>query len=266
MNCVACCGTDIGTCRKVNQDAVSIKTRQIHGTDCYMAIVCDGVGGLAQGEYASSCMRERLERWFLYEYPQITVNDETDKIIQERLKKTVDIQNKVLYEYGKRQGIRCATTVSALLWTGQKYFIVHVGDSRIYLLDGKVKQLTEDQTLAAREVKLGVLQKEDVQKDVRQNVILQSVGAERSVNILTYCGYAGGDFSFLVCTDGFYHHADKMELSELFYEKKYNSSDELGRKIEGLIRCIKERGEQDNISIAVIQCRENMLIHAHDMC
>ena len=102
MNCVACCGTDIGTSRKVNQDAVSIKTRQIHGTD--------GVGGLAQGEYASSCMRERLERWFLYEYPQITVNDETDKIIQERLKKTVDIQNKVLYEYGKRQGIRCACT------------------------------------------------------------------------------------------------------------------------------------------------------------
>ena len=51
MNFIACCGTDIGTSRKVNQDAVSIKTRQIHGIDCYMAIVCDGVGGLAPVSY-----------------------------------------------------------------------------------------------------------------------------------------------------------------------------------------------------------------------
>ncbi len=87
-----------------------------------MAIVCDGVGSCA-GEYASSCMRERLERWFLYEYPQIDGNEEAEKIVLERLRKTVELQNKVLYEYGLSRGIRCATTVSALLLAGKSYFI-----------------------------------------------------------------------------------------------------------------------------------------------
>ena len=258
MNFIACCGTDIGTSRKVNQDAVSIKTRQIHGTDCYMAIVCDGVGGLAQGEYASSCMRERLERWFLYEYPQIDGNEEAEKIVLERLRKRVELQNKVLYEYGLSRGIRCATTVSALLLAGKSYFIVHVGDSRIYLLDGKVNRLTEDQTLVAREVKMGILSKEDAQRDGRQNVILQSVGADRKVDILTYCGLAAGNFSFLLCSDGFYHHAAERELLQLFYDKNYDSSEQLGKAIEGMIGYLKDRGEQDNISAAVIQYRENI--------
>ena len=258
MNFIACCGTDIGTSRKVNQDAVSIKTRQIHGTDCYMAIVCDGVGGLAQGEYASNCMRERLERWFLYEYPQIAGNGEADRIIPERLRKTVELQNKVLYEYGLSHGIRCATTVSALLLAGGNYFIVHVGDSRIYLLDGKVNSLTEDQTLVAREVKMGILSKEEAQRDGRQNVILQSVGADRKVDILTYCGLVKGNFSFLICSDGFYHHAAERELLELFYEKNYDNSEQLGRAIEGMIGYLKDCGEQDNISAAVIQCRGNI--------
>lgn len=254
MNFIACYGTDIGTSRKVNQDAVSIKTRRIQGTDCFMAIVCDGVGGLAQGEYASGCMRERLERWFLYEYPQIAANKEADRIIPERLRKTVELQNKILYEYGQRQGIGCATTVSAVLLTGGRYFIVHVGDSRVYLLDGKVKQLTEDQTLVAREVKLGILSETDAQRDVRQNVILQSVGGDRSIEVLTYCGFTAGKFSFLICSDGFYHHVRERELSELLYEKEYEDSDELGKELEGLIRALKERGEQDDISAAVIQC------------
>ena len=52
------------------------------------------------------------------------------------------------------------------------YFIVYVGDFRIYLFDGKVNRLTEDQTLVAREVKMGILSKEDAQRDGRQNVIL----------------------------------------------------------------------------------------------
>lgn len=255
MNCIACCGTDIGTSRKVNQDAVSIKNRKIHGTDCYMAIVCDGVGGLTHGEYASGCMRQRLECWFLYEFPQIFGNREADRIIQERLRKTVEVQNKILYEYGQKQGIGCATTVSAVLLTGSSYFIVHVGDSRIYLMDGKVRQLTEDQTLVAREIKLKILSREDAQKDARQHVILQSVGADRSVDVLTYCGSIDGKFSFLICSDGFYHHAAERELLEALYEKEYDNAAELGRKIEELVRAFKERGEQDNISAAVIQCR-----------
>lgn len=255
MGSIACCGTDIGIRRLVNQDAVSIKTSYINGADCYMAIACDGVGGLARGEYASSCMRERLECWFLYEYPQIAGNEEAGRIIPERLRKAVELQNKILYEYGSSHGIRCGTTVSALLLTRYEYFIVHVGDSRVYRLDKKVEQLTEDQTLIARDIRRGLLTKEAAQRDARKHMIEQGVGVNKSVDILLYRGNVSGDFCFLVCTDGFYHCVTESELLELFCGRTYKNSEEMGIEIERLIMKLKKRGERDNISAAVIQRR-----------
>lgn len=253
---VACCGTDIGTARRSNQDAVLIKIRQDNGDTGCFAAVCDGVGGLERGDYASRCMRERLERWFLYEYPQIIGRAEADRIILERLRKAVEIQNEVLYEYGRERGIRCATTVSALLLSGRKYYIVHVGDSRIYRLDKSLEQLTQDHSLVARELRQGRITKEEADRDRRKNIIFRSVGGERRVEVLLYHGDAVGKMTFLVCTDGFYHHADESELLELFYRREYKDSGELGAEIKGLIKRLKERGERDNISAAVIQQRD----------
>lgn len=255
MEFIACCGTDVGISRKNNQDAVSVKRRIINGAECYMAIVCDGVGGLLQGEYASNCMRERLEGWFLYEYPQIAGNEDADRIIPERLRKVVELQNEILFEYGRKHGMRCATTVSALLLSQSRYYVVHVGDSRVYLLNETLKQLTEDQTLVAREVKLGMLTPEEAVRDSRRNVILQSVGAERAVHVLIYDGDMTANSSFLVCTDGFYHCATQEELLEKFWRRKYADTLELGKVIGNQIREIKKRGERDNISVAVIQQR-----------
>lgn len=258
MGFIACCGTDVGISRKNNQDAVSVKRQTLDGKECYMAIVCDGVGGLSQGEYASGCMRERLEEWFLYEYPQIYGNEEADRIILERLKKVVELQNEILFKYGQERGIRCATTVSALLLMQSRYYIVHVGDSRVYLLNQKVQQLTEDQTLVAQEVKCGMLTPEEAIGDSRRNVILQSVGADRAVQVLLYNGNVQEDSSFLVCTDGFYHFAAREELLENFWKRRYIDTSELGQAVECQIGKIKRRGERDNISVVVLQQQGSM--------
>lgn len=256
MRIIACCATDTGTSRKINQDAVSIKKRRINGEDCHMAIVCDGVGGLARGEYASCCMRERLEQWFLYEYPQIAGCGDADSIIKQRLRKAVELQNRILYEYGQRQGIRCATTVSAMLLAEQKYYIVHVGDSRVYLLKERAERLMQDQTLVAHEIKQGHLTEAEAQSDVRQHVLLQSIGADRQTDILLYSGTSDGDCTFLLCSDGFYHRIAEPELLETFCKQEYRDSRQLGSKMEELFRLLKERGERDNISAAVLLQRE----------
>lgn len=255
MEFVACCGTDIGTGRKNNQDRISIKTGIVDGARCYMAIACDGVGGLEQGEYASGCMKERLEQWFFYEYPQIAGNWQNDHIVMERLRRMVELQNDSLYAYGRRAGIRCATTVSALLLAKKKYYIVHVGDSRIYKIAETVEQLTEDQTNVAQMVKRGLMTEDEARVAPGRNVLLQSVGAERKVDVLLYSGRICEKTSFLVCTDGFYHCMTKAELIQKIGERKYASTDELGREIKDWIERIKARGEKDNISVAILQCR-----------
>lgn len=253
MKIVACCGTDIGIYRKKNQDAVSIRKKVIGGRQCFMAAVCDGVGGLSKGEYASRCMKERLERWFLYEFPQIAGQPDEEEIVKQRLKKMICFQNELLYEYGKQQGIRCATTVSVLVVSGEKYYIAHVGDSRIYLVTEKIRQLTEDQSFAAEALKSGKMSKEEIVKSGKENVILQSVGGDAKVEVLTYCGRVRENSSFLVCSDGFYHHMDEDEIAESFWRKRFETSYELGEELVEQIGRVKQRGERDNISAAVIQ-------------
>lgn len=253
MEFVACCGTDIGIYRKKNQDAVSIRKNEIGGRQCFMAAVCDGVGGLSKGEYASRCMKERLERWFLYEFPQIAGQSDEEEIIKQRLKKIICFQNELLYEYGKQHGIRCATTVSVLVVSDEKYYIAHVGDSRIYLVTEKIRQLTEDQSFVAEALKSGKMSKEEIVKSGKENVILQSVGGDARVEVLTYCGRVRENSSFLVCSDGFYHHMDEDEIIEKFWRKRSATSRELGEKLVDQIDRLKKRGERDNISAAVIQ-------------
>lgn len=241
MKVIACCGTDIGLSRKNNQDAVSIKKQTVGGIEYYMAVVCDGVGGLSRGEYASRCMKERLERWFFFEFPQIIGQRQEDDVILQRLYRQIEAQNEILYKYGKERGIRCATTVSALVLTPEKFFAAHVGDSRIYKIKSGVEQITDDQSLLA-EVN-------------RRNVILQSVGAEPKVEICLYQGKADEDVTYLVCTDGFYHCVSQKEL-ENWGKSRFENLEALGSCLEKQIYLIKERGERDNISAAILQIQK----------
>ena len=257
MRYVACSATDIGNGRTVNQDAASIKIPKSGEEGCYMAVVCDGVGGLSRGEYASRCMRRRLENWFLYEYPQIAKDAEADRVIPERLRRMIEQQNRLLYEYGQEKGIRCATTVSALLFDRGKYHIAHVGDSRIYRIGEEVEQITEDQTLTAWKIRKKLLTEEEAGREPGKNIITQSVGADRGIEILFYQGTAKGNTSFLVCSDGFYHHMEPEELLESFHRKDYRDARALGKELVRLIGLLKERGERDNISAAVIWQRES---------
>lgn len=252
MRYAACSATDIGNSRSVNQDAVSIKIKKNSGKECYLAVVCDGVGGLSQGEYASRCMRARLENWFLFEYPQIAGDAEADRIIPERLRKMIEMQNRLLYNYGQEQGIRCATTVSALLLDRGRYYAAHVGDSRIYRIDGKIEQITEDQTLNAWKIRRKLITEAEAAEEPGKNIITQSVGADKGIEILLYQGKAEGEMSFLVCSDGFYHYITREELLESFWKKDYRNSEELGEELKQLISRLKKRGERDNISAAVI--------------
>ena len=251
---IACCATDIGTSRKINQDAVMVKKSPIGEREACIALVCDGVGGLSQGEYASACMCKRLERWFLYEFPQLVRREEENAVL-ERLYKEITLQNAVLYEYGRSEGKQLGTTVSVLIVYNGKYFAAHVGDSRIYRIAERVTQISEDQTLIASQVRAGVLSAEQGQLDQRKNVITQCVGAEKNVDVRLYHGEAMGNVSFLVCSDGFYHCISEDKMSDTFGKQTWPSAGRMGEQLAAMIQEAKQNGERDNISVAVIQQR-----------
>lgn len=73
------------------------------------------------------------------------------------------------------------TTVTALLLTESRYYIINVGDTRAYEITDRVKLLTKDQTVVEREVDLGNITPEEAEFDSRRSVLLQCVGASDDV-------------------------------------------------------------------------------------
>ena len=134
-----------------------------------------------------------------------------------------------------------------------QYFIIQVGDSRAYMINSSVNQLTEDQSLVAQEVRNGNLTKEAARFDPRKNVLLQSVGYARKVAPDFYYGNIMEDSVFLICSDGFYHWVEEYEMKQFLTPGNIFHVQELKQTADLMINSVKERGETDNISVGLLK-------------
>lgn len=252
MNILAHCKTDKGICKKVNQDSVSIQINPTVGQEAVFAVVCDGVGGLQEGEMASASTVRVLTEWFQYEYPQLERLDE--EIVRNRMLKILQNHNEALFSYSRAKGMRLGTTATIMLITEKEYYIVQIGDSRAYEIGPqRAVQLTEDQSLVAQEVRNGILTEEEARTDARRNVILQSVGSAKILEPVFYVGKTDCQAVYLLCSDGFIHEISGGELQSSFNGRVIGSKEELQLRTEYWVEEVKRRGEKDNISVAVVK-------------
>lgn len=257
MEIIASCYTDAGTTKKINQDALSIQIVDSPQGKIVMAVVCDGVGGLKFGERASREMVQIFHKWFTTEFARM-VRD--GMVTRERLfhqwQQWIDRANYRLKTYAKNQGKRMGTTLSVLLICCNKYYICHVGDSRIYQIDNSIHKLTTDHTLVAQEVAMGRLTKEQAQIDSRRNVLLQCVGASEMVKPQFDHGSVTGDVTFLLSSDGFVHQLTEVEIYNYFYPKMLSDKEQLTEVCKSTTKLLMERGESDNITVVAIVYKE----------
>lgn len=245
------CYTDQGGVRESNQDACTVKVARTSRGQVALAVVCDGMGGLVQGELASAEMLREFDSWFWHYLPDLLQQGLTPQALSAQWNGLVQGTNRRLREYGQAQGITLGTTVTALLAAEGRYYLLHVGDCRAYLLQGGgVLQLTEDQTLAARELQAGRLRPEDFPADPRQHVLLQCVGIAEVLPSF-FVGDCPEEGMFLLCSDGFYHTLSAGELAGLERE----SAAAMPIALENLGRLCRQRGETDNLTAAVLLCR-----------
>ncbi len=246
--------TDIGIRKKVNQDSLCIKKAKTERGCITMAVLCDGMGGLAYGEVASATVVRAFSKWFEQELPKKWRTATVEMIEQEWLLLVRELNEK-LWKYGNENNVQLGTTVTAvLILEDGKYIIVHVGDSRIYRIkDHSIEQLTEDQTLVAREVKKGIITKEQASTDPRRNVLLQCIGGSKNIEAKCRNGNAFSDEMFLLCSDGFRHKMTETEMLASIWGKGIKTESEIKEVLELLIQRNKERGETDNISAILIK-------------
>lgn len=93
-----------------------------------------------------------------------------------------------------------------------QYYIIHVGDSRVYLINDKVNLLTHDQTFVAREIAAGRMTKEQAKTDSRRSVLLQCVGASPVVEPEFLSGTIQKNAVYMLCSDGFRHQITEEEM------------------------------------------------------
>lgn len=242
--------TDIGTTKETNQDSILVKHGRYSGGDLLMAIICDGMGGLSKGELASATVIRAFDQWFVKELPYELENLDIQVIGGKWVLMLKDL-NLRLIEYSKKENISMGTTFTGIFFANGQYVIAHVGDTRAYYLNESVKQLTNDQTYIAREIKKGTMTERQAKNDKRRNMLLQCVGASESLVPEVYMGTQEKGI-YMLCSDGFRHELTEKEILESLNPFTLVNKKIMQSNVRYLIELVKQRDEKDNISVVLI--------------
>ncbi|MGJ0512731.1 PP2C family protein-serine/threonine phosphatase [Methylocystis sp.] len=233
--------TDVGCVRQLNEDSVAFIASAGRDDRDYgaLALVADGMGGNAAGEVASALALEVVRRVYY----------SLDKIPSEALRAAFDAANRAIFDYAAKHP-DCAgmgTTCTALGVRDSLLWLAHVGDSRAYLMrDGRLTQLSDDQTLHAQLVRDGVMSPEDAGKGAGSNVILQALGTRLDVEPTIWEGLPlrQGDIVVL-CSDGLTNLVSDARIAEAVSKNPPPVACRL------LIDAARRGGGHDNISVGV---------------
>lgn len=253
MDYLVSASTDKGIKKNTNQDSLAIKVAETSIGKVTFALVCDGMGGLQQGEVASANLILAFSNWFENDLPRLIdrgldndkVSQEWDWIIQK--------ENKRILLYGQQQGIRLGTTIAAALFTDSRYYILNVGDSRVYEIKESVTQLTQDQTLVENEFRQGILTRDQADTDPRRNILLQCVGAIQNVYPEMIYGETKRDAVYMLCSDGFRHVISNDEIYQYLNPEVLTSKEIMKQYGDYLVELNKSRMEEDNITVSLIR-------------
>jgi serine/threonine protein phosphatase PrpC/CRP-like cAMP-binding protein len=245
--------TDVGKKREQNEDNFLVDKK------LSLFLVCDGMGGHSAGEVASALavrtVHDELkkEKALLDDYASGKKGGDlvTKRDILNMLEFSVNrASSRIHAEAAKDERKRgMGTTIVGILFVGTQAFIVHVGDSRVYLLrDGVLEQVTEDHNVYNELLKRKKMTREQVEKLAPKNAITRAVGVyEHCEPESLVLDVTEGD-RFLLCTDGLsqYFEDDTTGLATGLGEPDANAA------VKNLIDTANARGGSDNITGIII--------------
>jgi len=232
--------TDVGRKRDVNQDYVHINATPL-GKLPNLFVVADGMGGHKAGDFASKYTVEVLE-----EVIAASEAEETDAILKEAAQEA----NRRLIEAAGRdiklEGMG-TTLVAATIIENTLHF-VNVGDSRLYLINKEIRQLSKDHSLVEEMVRLGGIKEEEAKHHPDKNIITRAIGVSQKLEADFYEYILNKGDIILMCTDGL---SNMVEDDEIF--RVIKGARDVVEAAEQLIRAANNNGGKDNIGVVVIQ-------------
>lgn len=231
---------DIGKMRRSNQDAFFAAEIEHNAV---FAIVCDGMGGANAGNVASETAVKIISDYIMRSYRLGMDVIDTEKM----LKNAIESANIEIYETALKNPelSGMGTTVVIAIAEDNRVVIAHVGDSRAYLVNDKIKQLTRDHSVVQSLIESGKITAEDARVHPRKNVITRALGAEENVipDIMDI-PFNNGE-KLLLCTDGL---SSFIEEDNIFRIMKNGN----GSVAEMLVDKANENGGGDNITVVIL--------------
>lgn len=216
----------------VNEDSLYINSILLNDKKLCFAIVCDGVGSLKNSDFSSSYIINNLSKFIIqYKDSDIKINDLILNINTHIQKLNLDLFNISIKEDSK-----IGTTLSLIIIYKSMYHILHIGDSRIYIVNKKeLVQLTQDH------IKL-----------IDNRIVLtQCVGISENIKLSLIEGNVYSRDSVIVCTDGFYKNMPFNKIVK--WCNKIKTIDDIKQVMVRSIKHIIKKNERDNISVGIIK-------------
>lgn len=229
--------SDAGTVKNVNQDSILCDVCKTENGDIGIFAVADGVGGLECGDIASRTAIDTLNKWWksLSSFPNAS------EILSETLVNNISDINRAIADYPYNM----ATTLSLLMILGDNYYILHIGDSRIYYCKrgvfSELEQLTPDHSSVIIKVVNG--------RNTEKSVLTDCLGRKSKSGYYSAVSSTKNGDLFMLCSDGVYKTQSVKAIKKTISKNK-NCPETI---CKALLEQAKNKGETDNISAIVVK-------------
>ncbi|MGD0802428.1 MAG: Stp1/IreP family PP2C-type Ser/Thr phosphatase [Terracidiphilus sp.] len=234
--------SDVGSKRPTNEDSFGCSVER------GVYVVCDGMGGAAAGEIASSQAVDEVMR-------RLTTRAKVTPL-EEAIAEAIRAANEKIHSRSMQdlQLTGMGTTLVGLMTEKRRVLVFNVGDSRCYRLrnlgpgQSKLEQISQDHSLVEEQVRLGRLTHEEALRSPMRNVITRALGTQESVEPdLFECEAEPGDL-FLLCSDGL-----TGELTDPLIESMLAVDLPLADLCARLVDAANKAGGHDNITCLLVR-------------
>lgn len=232
--------TNVGLERSINQDYIYYSLEKC-GCLPNLFVVADGMGGHKAGDIASRFTVENL-------VTLIRQSEEKDLIsiinnaITEVNEKLLDKARESADYDGMGTTLVVATIYDGLLT------VANVGDSRLYIVNDDITQITRDHSLVEEMVSLGKIDRKAARTHEKKNYITRAIGGEKNVEAEMFSVDLKQADKVVMCSDGLSNMVEDKDILNII-----KHSDSLEEAVEGLIKTANDNGGKDNISVIIIE-------------
>ncbi len=222
----------VGLRRELNEDTY------FGDSDMGLWLVADGMGGHEFGEVASALARDAVVR---------------EVRAGKTLSQAIKCADEDILEHSKSraEGLPMGTTMVAVKVSGNRFELAWVGDSRAYLWNGQLRQLSSDHSYVQELIDQGAITAEQARTHPHRNVVTQALGVTDPDNLKveTLAGELRPGFQLLLCSDGLTEEVDDATIGKLLSQPDLSAQE----CVDHLIFAALEGGGSDNVSVVLLR-------------